>query len=309
MRSEIIRIGGVIMKMTKASTDLCIGLSGLDLGERVFHFGHGIQLRTTFAHLFSTEILAFERPATHTSFHPGPWQAVSAKSGEDINAELYLPVQYKHSRLSTLSVGQTIVSLLRLWVDPSISIQVLTDGPIAKLKERAGKDKGGELVAMVYGRRERYVNIGLISRDRIIESIEWVVNHWADAVDLRANNPEFALALDTFDNAQCISNSAMMLVSLWGALESIFAPHKAELVFRVSAQLAAFLEPRGVRRLDKQREIVKLYNLRSTAAHGFPKHDGEDLVKTFELLRMAIIRMIERKEVPKKEKLEQMLFT
>jgi hypothetical protein len=102
---------------------------------------------------------------------------------------------------------------------------------------------------------------------------------------------------------------AESIVSLWGALEAIFAPHKAELVFRVSAQLAAFLEPRGVRRLEKQREIVKMYNLRSAAAHGFPKHRGEDLVKTFELLRIAIIRMIERKEVPNKEKLEQLLFT
>jgi hypothetical protein len=47
------------MEEAKASTDLCIGLSGLDLGDRVFDFGHGIQLRATFAHLFSTEILAF----------------------------------------------------------------------------------------------------------------------------------------------------------------------------------------------------------------------------------------------------------
>lgn len=297
------------MEETKASTDLCIGLSGLDLGDRVFDFGHGIQLRATFAHLFSTEILAFERPATPSSFHPGPWQAVSAKSGVDIVAELFLPAQYKHPTLSALSVGHTIVSLLRLWVDPRITIQVITHGPIAKLKERAGKDKGGELVAMVHGRRDRHIQIGLITGDRIIESIDWVVDHWMDAVDLRAQSPEFDLALDTFDNAQCIPNSAMMLVSLWGALEAIFAPHKAELVFRVSSQLAAFLEPRGVRRLDKQREIVKLYNLRSAAAHGFPKHGGEDLVKTFELLRMAIIRMIERKEVPNKEKLEQMLFT
>jgi len=162
---------------------------------------------------------------------------------------------------------------------------------------------------MVHGRRDRHIKIGLIANDRIMECIDWVVDHWMDAVDLRAQSPEFDLALDTFDNAQCIPNSAMMLVSLWGALEAIFAPHKAELVFRVSAQLAAFLEPRGVRRLDKQREIVKLYNLRSAAAHGFPKHGGEDLVKTFELLRMAIIRMIERKEVPNKEKLEQLLFT
>lgn len=162
---------------------------------------------------------------------------------------------------------------------------------------------------MLYSRRERHIDIGLIKGDKIIESINWVVDNWESAIKLRSTNPEFDFALDTFDNAQCITNTAMMIVSIWGALEAIFAPHKAELVFRVSAQLAAFLKPRGNGRLEKQKEIVKLYNLRSAAAHGSPKHASEDIVKTFELLRMAIIRMIELQLVPNKEKLEEMLFS
>lgn len=298
------------MKVTRTNaTDAYFGLSNLDLGERVIELGHGIQLRPTFAHLFSTDILAFERPATPTSFHPGPWQAVSGNRGNDILAELFIPNAYKHSRLSNIVIGHTIISLLRLWVDPQISLQVFTQCPIADLKERAGRDKEGELVAMLYSRRERHIDIGLIKGDRIIESINWVVDNWEGAIKLRSSNPEFDFALDTFDNAQCITNTAMMIVSIWGALEAIFAPHKAELVFRVSAQLAAFLKPRGDERLVKQREIVKLYNLRSAAAHGSPKHANEDIVKTFELLRMAIIRMIELQLVPNKEKLEELLFT
>lgn len=290
------------------ATDMCFGISSINLGDRVIEFGHGIQLRPTFAHLFATDILAFERPTTPTSFHPGPWQAVSHKSGIDIQAELFIPKEYKHSRLSNLDVGHTIITLLRLWVDPQIALQVFTRSPIAKLKERAGSDKGGELAAMLYAQRERHVNIGLIKGDRIIESIDWVVDHWKNAVELRSSSPEFDLTLETFDNAQCIPNTAMMLVSIWGSLEAIFAPHKAELVFRVSTQLAAFLKPRGLARLEKQKEIVKLYNLRSAAAHGSPKHAGDDLVKTYELLRMAIIRMIELKIVPNKERLEELLF-
>lgn len=296
------------MKEKSAVTDVYLGLSGIDLGERVFEFGHGIQLRGTFAHLFGTDILAFERPATPTSFHPGPWQALSHKKGVDVLAELFIPKEYRHPRVPNLVVGHTLISLLRLWADPKIALQVFAQGPLAKLKERAGQDVAGELVAMLYTRRERHINIGLTQGHRIIESIDWVVEHWESAVNLRGSSTEFELALDTFDNAQCIPNTAMMLVSIWGALEAIFAPHKAELVFRASAQLAAFLTPRGTARLEKQKEIVKLYNLRSAAAHGSPKHGEEDLVKTYELLRMAIIRMIELKLVPNKEKLEELLF-
>jgi hypothetical protein len=290
------------------AADVCLGVSGINLGDRVFDFGHGIQFRPTFAHLFGTDILAFERPATPTSFHPGPWQATSHKAGIDVLAEIFIPKEYKHPRLPNIIVGHTIISLLRIWADPQIALQVLAQEPIANLKERTWKGDGGEPVAMLHSRRERHIEIGLITGDRVIESIDWVVGHWESAADLRGSSPEFELALDTFDNAQCIPSTAMMLVSIWGALEAIFAPHKAELVFRVSAQLAAFLKPRGTARLEKQKEIVKLYNLRSAAAHGFPKHKGDDLVKSYELLRTAIIRMIELKLVPDKEKLEELLF-
>jgi len=157
--------------------------------------------------------------------------------------------------------------------------------------------------------RERHINIALSTGKPELESINWVLDNWEAAINLRASKTEFDFALETFDFAQRIPNSAMMIVSIWGALEAIFASHKAELVFRVSAQLAAFLAPRGADRLSKQREIVKLYGLRSAAAHGFPKHAGGDVVKTYELLRMAIIEMIHRKTVPTKDDLEVLLFS
>lgn len=297
------------MSQTLQPRDFHAGLSGLDLGQRTFDFGHGVQLRPTFAHLFSTDILAFERPATPVSFHPGPWQAVSHKKGIDILAELYIPRSYKHPKLSHSAIARTIVTILRLWSDPQVTLQVLARSPISELNQQYSTENDAEPVAILAATHARQFDLGLVDTTRVIESIEWVVDHWADAADLRASSPEFDFALETFDNAQLIPNTAMMLVSLWGALEAVFSPHKSELVFRVSAQLAAFLMPRGKARLEKQREIVKLYNLRSAAAHGFPKHAGEDLVKTFELLRAAIVRMIERKSVPTKEALEVMLFS
>ncbi|MCG8906257.1 hypothetical protein [Pseudomonas sp. DP-17] len=297
------------MKESKKAEDLHLGLSGINLNSKTIDFGSGVLLRSTYAHIFSTDILAFEKPKSFGSFHPGPWQAISDKKGIDITAELHVPKEYSHAILPNFLVANTLVSLLRLWVDPGIAIQVLSPTPIESLKLRAGKDKGGEFAAMLNGQRDRHVHIGLVRGDKIIESIDWVVKNWENALDLRASKPELSFAIETFENAQCIPNTAMMIVSLWGALEAIFAPHKAELVFRVSSQLAAFLEPRGPMRLQKQRDIVKLYNIRSAAAHGFPKHADDDLIQTFELLRIAIIRMIERKQVPNKEQLETLLFS
>jgi hypothetical protein len=131
------------VKKTPITTDFYFGLSGIDLGGRVIELGKGIQLRSTFAHLFGTDILAFERPATPYSYHPGPWQAVSPKAGVDILAELFVPKEYINQKLSNLAIGHTIISLLRLWADPKIHFKCLHMSPsqtlkVKKLRKRVG---------------------------------------------------------------------------------------------------------------------------------------------------------------------------
>jgi len=51
-----------------------------------------------------------------------------------------------------------------------------------------------------------------------------------------------------------------------------------------------------------------LYDKRSAAAHGKPKHQSEDLVATFELLRRVLIMMIRLRAVPSKDELDARLF-
>lgn len=105
-----------------------------------------------------------------------------------------------------------------------------------------------------------------------------------------------------------IENTALALVSLWGALEAIFSPSTSELKFRVTALIASYIEPPGQGRIDLQKKYAIIYDKRSSAAHGKPKHVIEDLASTFDLLRVVILLMIQRKKVPSKEDLERCLF-
>jgi len=57
------------------------------------------------------------------------------------------------------------------------------------------------------------------------------------------------------------------LLTAWGALEELFAPSRAELRFRVSAHISAYLEPVGPKRLETFKTVADLYNARSKAAH------------------------------------------
>ena len=98
------------------------------------------------------------------------------------------------------------------------------------------------------------------------EQIEGVKRRWRATHRLMNDSPEFALAAAAIESGQFIQNSALTLVSLWGALEALFSPSTTELKFRVSALIAAFLEPPGNSRLSLQKNIAKLYDKRSSAS-------------------------------------------
>jgi|SRR5712691_1739992 len=82
---------------------------------------------------------------------------------------------------------------------------------------------------------------------------------------LIGESAEFALAVDALSSGQFVRSSALILDSLWGALEALFSPSTTELKFRVSSLIAAFLEPFGNSRGLQQKQIAKLYDKRSAA--------------------------------------------
>lgn len=286
--------------------DLYLGMSGFKTSESILSFGEGIELRPTYAHIVTEHILAYEEPQRPGGFYPKTWHATSNDFGVNILAELFIPIEYKHGKLTPEEVGKIIASLCKLYISPQIDLRIISDKPISSFKEV--QTKGGELAALLLGSTPKAFDFTLKSDEDENLRIEWVKDNWVKAANLLSLSNEFKLAFDTINNVQYIHNSAMALVSIWGALEAIFSPHKAELVFRVSSHLAAFLEPRGPKRLELQKEIVKLYGLRSAAAHGSPKHQVGDVVRTLSLLRRAIIQMIHNEKVPDREMLESLLF-
>ena len=122
------------------------------------------------------------------------------------------------------------------------------------------------------------------------------------------SHAEFRLAIDALDHGQFEPNPSLSLVALWGAIEALFSPSTSELKFRVSSLVASFLEPPGSSRLLKQRRVAALYDQRSAAAHGKPKHTPEHLLESFELMRALLIRITELGEVPTKAQLEERMF-
>jgi hypothetical protein len=68
------------------------------------------------------------------------------------------------------------------------------------------------------------------------------------------------------------------------------------------------LEEPGASRLKLYKQVVKLYNERSVAAHTVKDVEIGPLVETYVLMRNALIRVINEGKVPTQSDLESMLF-
>lgn len=283
--------------------NLHAGLSGLELQESSFDLGWGLRLSKTYAHLMAPFMMAF-KPAPKGSHHPTPWKAAQGGSSFDINAELCVPEAIEAKFGSKIEVARTVLFLLRLGVNPATTLPVFSNHAFAALPEI----EDNETRLFPYEVQPRHFPLGVVGGIATAEAVGWVSDRWQVTHKLIHESAEFSLAVEAIDSGQFVRQSALALVSLWGALEALFSPSTAELKFRVSALIAAFLEPSGTTRHALQKDIAKLYDKRSAAAHGKPKHDVDDLLATFNLLRRVLLEIIDRGEVPSKEMLEGALF-
>ncbi len=284
--------------------ELYAGLSGIQLCDDSIDLGDGIILRKVYAHVFAPLMVAV-KPASLGEHHPGPWRAASGGFSFDVTAELVIPFTFEVANHdSMLSVSRTLIFLLRLWVNPAITLPLFSSGSFDTLARF--DDAHAALLSNEVQRR--YFPLGVTDQAVSLGAITWVRDHWKVTHKLLKSSPEFALAVDAIDSGQFIENNALTLVSLWGALEALFSPSTSELRFRVSALIASFLEEPGINRFQRQKEVAKLYDKRSAAAHGAPKHDSKDLLQTFNLLRNVLIKIIQTGSAPDKSKLEEALF-
>ncbi|MBJ9920661.1 MULTISPECIES: hypothetical protein [Burkholderia] len=289
------------------TTSFYAGFTGLqfppEMGE--LDLGQGLVLRRTYAHLMTTYMMAFQPPEAPGKHHPAPWKATTRHDGFDAHTELMIPAGYKPpGQLTAFEVARTITSVLRLFVDPTIRFLVQSTHSLSEVATTPDR----EIAITPVESTKQYIQLALVSDGNAPARLTWVRDHWQNAVALMASHADFRLAMEAFELSTFVPHHALTLVSLWGALEALFSPSTSELRFRVSVLIASYVHPPGEGRLALQREIFDLYDKRSAAAHGKPKHDTTHLVQTFNILQRVLVRMIEENAVPSKTALNQMLL-
>jgi hypothetical protein len=284
------------------------GFAGLQFHENwhPLELGEGLTIQRTFAHLMQTNIVAFKPPAAPDSHHAGPWKPATRHAGWDVHAELFIPPSYKPPHgLTHREVAGCIAAMIRLACEPNVRFLLESNYSFS-----AGPGMDDRMRIEPIESMPQYTALRLADVDAVNPGhrLTWVRDHWSHAVRLMGTHADFRTAMDTFAMSIFIPNHGTTLVALWGALEALFSPSTSELRFRVSILIASYLHPPGADRATMQKEIFDLYDKRSAAAHGKPKHRIDHLVQTFNIIKLVLIKMIEAHEVPTKDALNARLL-
>jgi len=278
------------------------GISGAKLPVDEYDLGDGVSLKATYAHVMTPFLMVFS-PAEPGKPHPAPWSSVGGGMAYDVQVELKVDSAGNPEWLIGPQALWWILALLRLRTSWTLSVPVFADRSFQDIPN----SDGARLFPLELGARrathptDEIVDLGL-------DDLSWVSKTWKRAAFLFHRERNFAQAFQAFDHSTTINSPSLGLLTLWSALEHLFAPSKSELRFRVSALIACYLESAGAERMQLHKRLLKLYDERSQAAHTTNAVEGEAASETYEVMRRVLLKIISDDCVPSREFLEQLLF-
>lgn len=289
--------------MSNVDEGTYFGLSDIELGCERLEYPRGIILSKTYAHITRPAVLAFSRTQ---SGQPDPehWRYAHESKSEEVTCQLFIPYSAAPELSGRIELAQQILFVLRVWADPRVMLTAGSNIPFDSIASA----EDGHATLIEFPARTKHFHLLPASDDGAKRGMRGVAAILESALELFSTSPEFRLAAAALNSGQFHEESSLTIVSIWGALEAIFAPGTGELRFRVSALIAAYLHPPGRERHEEQKRIAKLYDKRSAAAHGRARHTEKDLFDTLVLMRTILVDFIRSKHVPRYAELEAQLF-
>jgi hypothetical protein len=280
------------------------GISNVNLAPDEYDLSHGVTLKRTYAHLMSPCVIAY-KPAEPGKHHPGPWRAAKGGFSYDINTELSVPSNADlPGKLNPKETVWWIAALLRLAHHPHLMVPTISDQSFS-----GGADADIEPTIEPFETTTRIFSLTTPNDNALDEPhLSWVKEVWVSGAHLLLENPKLASIIQAFDSATINGRTSSAMMSIWSGIEQLFCPSPGELRYRVSANLATFLEEPGEKRLKLFKQIMKLYDERSTAAHTTNDISKRALLESFVIMRNALVKILNTNLIPTQESLEREMF-
>lgn len=191
----------------------------------------------------------------------------------------------------------------------SISYSSFSWNNVAKIRNSNEKIRDLKIGLLDYHLKMLY--LPNINEEEVNETdITWIKDNY-EKVNLLANqNEKFKYSIEILNSWRFSTDVKSSIALIWSAIESIIGV-SSEIVYRLSLNISSILEPRGESRIQKFREIKKLYGLRSKVVHGADLKEAEIILAlegSFLLLRDLIIYMIENDKTISETDFETAIF-
>src|SRR3546814_18597933 len=124
--------------------------------------------------------------------------------------------------------------------------------------------------------------------------MDWIASHRANLGNL-LEDAKFRMAVESLTEHHLQKSLRMAIAHLWAGIEALLGI-SSELRFRISAYIAAYLEPSGPSRVETFKRFRGLYDFRSKAVHGVSLSDKEmrgHVADVQDLLSRIIVKCIE----------------
>lgn len=305
-RTEVNEMLNTVFEKKEPNKDeIYLGLSGAHFEVDEFDFGNGIYLRKTYAFVFAPYLVAFKKPLKPGDPSPGPWKTVSGGQSKYIYYELHIPIEFDLSEwFDRLNTAWWLLSLLRLKGSTFLMGPVISNYSFSAIGEL---DLNANFLTVEFNNDQLPIDDD-IKKVITLDDLNWVKSFWQSSGMLLKNNENFSDAYRAIDRCIHENRPSLAMVTIWGALERLFADFKQELNYRVSLNIASFLEPIGDTRHILFKQVKKLYESRSKAAHGRANEDYNDYKNSYSLLKRSIIKMIEENHVPTVADIENLIL-
>ena len=283
--------------------ELHAAFAGIELPVESFDLGGGLVLSQSFAHIMGHYVVATREHDGRLPWHPGPWKGAQGGLAVDVRSQLHVPLGCERTNISRLGTIWWIASLLRLRNSYLVRVPFVSDTPFKDIPSSSNDPTFWTIetaVVQLSPTKKRRTEI-------LIEDLEWVRRVWRGSAVL-LDDGKFNRAFQLIDQIHWAGSVWPAIPMIWAALESIFSSSSHELRYRLSANLASYLAPRGAERTSKAKKIRNLYDRRSSIVHGARPPKVDDLVSSYEIARSAFIKMIEECAVPTDDLFEAQLF-
>jgi hypothetical protein len=278
--------------------EIYAGFADARLQVDAFHFGHGIALSRTFAHLSAPFLAGFlprpPRAAGDSSWRPEP-------RSFDVVAQLHVPEDSSPLRdLDRVNTVWWLAVLLRLKATPRLTVVGLSSEPFGG-DPRIWRGAGFWPLEAEPRRIELDPSAAVEVRQ---EDLEWVRDHWLTGAGLMAERPELRRAVGFFDRSCFAPGTPEALQAVWDSLAALFLPDPQDDGHRLAANLAVFLDVPAGERDPFLRGAGELLDARMASLEGATEGLEEPLGRTYALAKRALVRIFESGYVPTLREME-----